>query len=37
MAFQLTWEKRANTFGVDERVVVLADANIASKFGRRSD
>ena len=27
MAFQLTWEQHANTFGVDDRVAVLADAD----------
>jgi aldose 1-epimerase len=27
MAFQITWEQRPNSFGVDERVAVLADAN----------
>jgi aldose 1-epimerase len=27
MPFQITWEKRANTFGVDERVAVLGDAD----------
>jgi aldose 1-epimerase len=27
MAFQITWEKRANIFGVDDRVAVLADVD----------